>query len=440
MKIWAIVISIFLLPSVVQAEIIISEISWMGILSDANKESIEFYNTSNSDIDLSGWILFRKDKNTFVDKDIFSLQGVLSRGDYLVVERILSSEKDSISLGKIKTKFKGGALANTGEYLILKNSSGDIIWELDNLSGWQAGDNTTKHTMQYNGGLWLTAPETLGFQNATIDTSPKDQNNKKDSTQKSNTVKSQELFLEISAEKDIYQNIPTIFSAEGIVPKNHKGKFIWNMGDGTYIEKKNLESIQHVYKNLGTYNVTLALVDKKDVLILRDDISITIKVFDLEIEKIDNYNLILKNKTNTKIDLSKVKIINQNTYLSIPRFTELSSKAEIVLTLKDEIGDKLDIYSDNGTLLFTKNFRVENSIEIKNISQNAPSILSTKSISNNQTFSAEDKKAEVFSDSIVLNSEPIKQKSHTSKIFIGMTIFVVIGLFLLLERFMTQKE
>lgn len=437
MKIWAIVISIFLLPSVAQAKVIISEISWMGILGDANKESIELYNTSNQDIDLSGWTLYRKDKNTFVDKDIFTLQGILSKDNYLVIERITNDEKDIFSDSHIKTKFKGGALANTGEYLILKNSLSEIVFEINNTSGWVAGNNDNKYTMQYSSnGNWITAPSTLGFKNSDKDLNPIVKEDKKEDKKIVNEEK--DSFLKIYSEKDIYQNIPALFSVEGAISNNQKGTFIWNMGDGTYIENKKLSNIKHVYKNTGIYTINAALVDKRGEVIIKDSLSISIKVFDLEIEKIDTNHLKIKNKTSTKIDLSKIKIVNGSTYLNIPKFTELSSKAEVVLELKDQIGDSLDIYTENGIFLYSQNF-IKEVTPINTVVKNSK----VSNIKNDiiQTIpNIESKKIEILDINKDQDSKNSKQKSHTSKIFIGMTIFVVIGLFLLLERFMTQKE
>lgn len=109
--------------------VIINEIAWMGSTTSTTDEWIELYNTTGSDIDLTGWTI--DDDN---GSDIYTItNGSILANDYYLIEDAIIP----ISLG------------NTGDSLILKDEAAQIIDTVNSTGGaWFAGDNTNKYTME----------------------------------------------------------------------------------------------------------------------------------------------------------------------------------------------------------------------------------------------------------------------------------------------------
>ena len=130
------------LPLVVQGafgNIVINEIAWMGTENSHNDEWVELYNNSSSDLELKDWRLLSKNGTPEV-----ILENKIPGKGFFILERT-----DDTSLPEIKADliYKGN-LNNTGEHLKLINSEGKLVDEVDCSSGWFAGDNSTKQTME----------------------------------------------------------------------------------------------------------------------------------------------------------------------------------------------------------------------------------------------------------------------------------------------------
>ncbi|MCJ7813633.1 lamin tail domain-containing protein [bacterium] len=135
--------SIFLMSNPILSvnirDIVINEIAWMGTEASTSDEWIELYNNTSSDVDLNGWML------VFTDNDpIVSLSDTIPANGYLLLERTDDNTVSDISADQIYI----GNLGNTGESLQLKDSSGQIIDEVNCVQGWFAGTNSPKITME----------------------------------------------------------------------------------------------------------------------------------------------------------------------------------------------------------------------------------------------------------------------------------------------------
>ncbi len=139
----AAILLFFLLPFVIQAanslEVIINEIAWMGGESSYNDEWGELYNNSDSPINLEGWILKATDGTPKIN-----LTGTIAGKSFYLLERTDDNTVPDIPADQIYT----GALGNIGERLELYDGSGNLIDLVDCSSGWFAGDNKTKQTME----------------------------------------------------------------------------------------------------------------------------------------------------------------------------------------------------------------------------------------------------------------------------------------------------
>src|SRR3989338_7247334 len=142
--------------------IVINEIAWMGTVSKegesaqaaANNEWIELYNNGVEPVLLGGWKIVSEDGSPDI-----SLNGVIQGNGYFLLERASDDILPDIQ-ADIVYPYKN-ALSNSGERIYLKNAAGENIDEINASSGWPAGDNATKETMQKTGdGKWITAKAT----------------------------------------------------------------------------------------------------------------------------------------------------------------------------------------------------------------------------------------------------------------------------------------
>ncbi len=124
--------------SLLPLNIVINEVAWMGTVNSANDEWIELRNNTPSLINLNGWTLRAIDGTPKIQ-----LAGMIPADSFYLLER---------------SKDYTGALNNKGEKLELYNNLGEIVDSVDCLSGWLAGDNNTKQTMERkNDGAWQTS-------------------------------------------------------------------------------------------------------------------------------------------------------------------------------------------------------------------------------------------------------------------------------------------
>lgn len=143
-----------------EGQIFINEVAWMGSSFSSYDEWLELYNPNDFDLNLKDWNLnfwkpLKNEKGEIIDfdKDIygkpyfsisFKEELIISAGKFL----ILAKEKYN---QKIKDKvdfFYKGTLVNEGGYLELNNTKSEKVDFLNSLTGWQAGDNIQKLTLE----------------------------------------------------------------------------------------------------------------------------------------------------------------------------------------------------------------------------------------------------------------------------------------------------
>ena len=134
-------------------DIVINEIAWMGTTTSANDEWIELYNNTQNPINLDGWILRTGDGTPEI-----KLSGIILAEGFYLLEKTDDNTVPEIPADLI---YKG-ALSNDGEDLKLFDNSGNLIDETNCSSGWFAGDNSTKQTMEKTSAGWQTSKEPAG--------------------------------------------------------------------------------------------------------------------------------------------------------------------------------------------------------------------------------------------------------------------------------------
>src|SRR3989344_8512705 len=223
---------VLIIPFSAFANIVINEIAWMGTANSSNDEWIEIYNDGFQPVDLNGWTFSAVDGTPSVN---FSnaVNKIIPANGYYLLERTDDSAVPGITADLIFT----GALSNSGENLILKNKDGDEIDRVNASSGWPAGDNATKETMQKTGdGKWITAKATPKAKNQDSGTT-----NQNSQNQIIEPDQSKQIKVEAGEDKIVFVGQKTIFSGKAYGFNNEEikdARFLWNLGESRSIGDK----------------------------------------------------------------------------------------------------------------------------------------------------------------------------------------------------------
>lgn len=137
-------------------DVVINEIAWMGTKVEGVEsknwwryEWFELYNNTGQIISLDGWgvELYR----TVLDWSLELKGSIPDQGYFLVVASDKIFPNYDLNYSNL-----GGKFVNSGQKVLLKDASGQIINEIDCSSGWFAGDNDTKQTMERKNSLLMS--------------------------------------------------------------------------------------------------------------------------------------------------------------------------------------------------------------------------------------------------------------------------------------------
>ncbi|NBD73783.1 PKD domain-containing protein [Patescibacteria group bacterium] len=143
-----------LAPGGVCADVLVSEVAWMGTTDSASDEWIELHNAGSATVDLAGWRLVADDETPTIE-----LAGSLAAGAYATLERTDDASAPDVGALLVYT----GGLANDGERLRLLDASGALVDTVDGRDSWAiGGDNESKDTVQRRDGVWVTGHPTPG--------------------------------------------------------------------------------------------------------------------------------------------------------------------------------------------------------------------------------------------------------------------------------------
>ncbi len=250
----------------------------MGDLVSSDHEWVEFYNDGDAPVDLSGWKLVGTDTSDDTkEKFSIALSGTISAKGFFLVERKRSTSDTAPYFASDFTTVTF-SLLNTGETITLKNGDGTKADEVRSLATkWQAGNNTTKETMQKNGSEWITAKATPRAENALIDSTPITSTTETD-TPSTETVthstaldtsahvsplplsdfsQKQELYISAGRNRIVSVGNPVTFEAYAIDAKGIKSNGVtpvWSFGDSS---QAGGTKVTHIYKYPGDYVVIL---------------------------------------------------------------------------------------------------------------------------------------------------------------------------------------
>jgi hypothetical protein len=356
----------------VHARIVISEIAWMGDSLSANHEWIELLNLSAEIVTLNGWTLEALDGTPTI-----SLSGTLGPGAYGLLKR---TNNDTVAPEIPALAIYTGALANTGEHLIVRDESGALVFEINNASGWQAGDATSRHTMQRTeSGTFITAPPTPGRATTAstgdgpppitspppttspppnTDPPPSQENDtlQEDIRASSRNVQEERIIAQ-SNPRDGYQARFTypkrIVAGYPLTLEYHvehekngpewRGVFHIAFGDGKAFRHTRPEKIRYTYEEAGTYVMRFEYFysefDEDPILVIEE--IITVQPFLLEVwydEILQKVTLI--NTGASIIPLDHLSVMDRTNRIWIPRGTLLAPQGSFSLLLPELFGSR----------------------------------------------------------------------------------------------------
>ncbi|MDA1337624.1 MAG: lamin tail domain-containing protein [bacterium] len=140
--------------------VVINEVAWMGTpvkgvdtKQEWRYEWLELYNTGEDSLSLDGWSvqLHKGDEIYFT----IPLRGtILAQGYFLIgasdkIDGVDPVKQQQLPYGvDINYANLSGKFVNDGMRIAIKDSIGDVVDEVDGSSGWQAGENASKRTME----------------------------------------------------------------------------------------------------------------------------------------------------------------------------------------------------------------------------------------------------------------------------------------------------
>lgn len=365
-----------------KAEVMINEIAWMGTVDSQYGEWIELYNDSSSEVNLVDWKLYEAGGDVL----IFTLTKTISPNGFLVIERTTPSSIDPLpEINDESGSFAGGGLSNDGEFLVLKDSSGNNIDSLDFSSGWPAGNIETKETMQLDGSSWITASPTPGVENVPSGGGgnsgggddpgggSSSGNSSNDDEEKEIIIKNPTMKGKILSNSLAFVGQPFNIKANILGYSNENvvlGRLYWNFGDGTYFEQKNnFEKFLHTYYYPGEYQLSLEyyaghfskepeVISKMVVKVVPTTVVIS------KIGDTTDFFIELTNESSNDIDISGWNLKAGTKNFFFPKNTVVLAKKKMVLGSRItgfSFGDKynLKLYSVTGELISDFNSKIE---------------------------------------------------------------------------------
>lgn len=324
----------FLLLGSTASALQITEIHFDPPGSDTDREWIEVFNGTPSQIDLTEIKFFEANVNHGID--IFNQpnsteKGILA-GEYAVVVQDIGKFKIDFPgyVGKIfKASF---SLSNTGEVLSLKDKDGNILYTVTYS---ESDKQKIPSPGQPNSGgtVLPTTSNSTTTSTSTSTTTNQNSSNIPDSTPnyfyRSYWPETEKIFVKAGENKVVMQGQNVFFDPK-VLDGNKKQinstggsiQYKWNFGDGYTSDKK---EAQHSYKFIGEFVVNLQVnyngyVDEDRIYIKVVEPKLTVKITEKDFENNQKADVVeIKNENNFELDVGNLEIINeQNKKFLVP--------------------------------------------------------------------------------------------------------------------------
>jgi len=421
----------------VYAEVVINEVQIGGV--SANDEFIELYNSSDSDVDLTGWYINKKSstgtESALVAKSRLEGKSIKANSYFL-----LARESGYMGNASPDVFWPASYSLASNNYLILYRGN-DIDKDQTNWMEIEDGKSVQK-----TGSGWIIATSTPGEENEiseNVEENSNTDNDNSDSTSGSSSTKKTETEepkiplvnkTKIIASVPVFAGLPVEFKISNTVSNKPCGKYFLNFGDGDFLETPKTFSIPekftHIYYYTGEYIVKLECYES--YLSSKPDSSdkIIVKVISSEvvISKVgdaQDFFIEISNNAPYEADISNWVLSSYQNKFIFPKNSILKSKNKIIVSPKTTNfsildRDTLALINSEGEIMshYASSFK-----PIRTLTQNSSSV-GTKSSLGGETAKLEDE--EIFSEN--LEASAIKSDSNMgNNIIYGIGLFAFLG-------------
>lgn len=422
-------------PQSIFASVVINEVQ-IGSEESVNDEFIELYNTTNNEIDLTGWSIYKKtsggNESSFVSKSRFENIKIPSSGTLF-----LAREGQYLGTKTVDVFWPSSySLASNNSLALYKDFENKIIED-------QVSWGEVKNFKRTETNLPTENTDTDGSTNTSVNLTTNNSSSPENVNSKNLSAR-----LQINTNKIIFTGVPTTFEALVLNEdfKNIYGKFLWNFGDGHFKEFKSFENHKFLYTYFypGKYNVYVEYYknnfDKEPLL--KTEILIEVLEQSLEITRTgveNDFFIEIANKSNSDLDLSGFFIVGENKEFVFPAKTFLKKNSKIILSpmaTNFNINDKnfLEIKNTFGKIIFSNKIIENTKTEIKNIpkSKSYPVLSLAKDVSDEvEDFSQEeiyDSYDLVDNQALAFNSTENANLIYNNYYFLGVLILIILGI------------
>lgn len=332
------------LPAQIRASgIAISEIMYDIEGSDGGKEWIEIYNNTGNSIDLTEYKFFENG----VSHGISHIQGeeLLPNNSYAIIaDNATNFINTWTDVSKSQIYDASFSLSNTaGEYLAIKDADGNIVYEVTYDTS--LGANGDGNSLQFYQSSWRSAlPSPMSSANVASnqeeDSTQIEDTNNNSLSAKTEVKKEYKMQFVWEAPKTAIVgskvNIKVnLYGNSGEIISN--GDFVWNFGDGTVNNAKNLSEVSHAYNYPGDYIVTISYKNywnPKPVIVGKWNIAVINSPFKLtEFYDTPRPAIGITNTRDAEYDISGYRIWLGQNNLILPEGSYVGGKDEIVIIL-----------------------------------------------------------------------------------------------------------
>lgn len=312
---------ILIIPGLSFADVYVSEVAWMGDGTSANNEWLELFNDGTSDVSLDGWSLRAVDGSPDI-----TLSGSIASGEYFILERTSDESVSGVSADLIYS----GALANTGEVLVLSNNGSEVD-RVDGSGGWSiGGDNGTKETLQRSGSGWKTAaPTPRAGEGSSVSEDTEETNSSSESSGGSTEARVYGPAISIEADTSVtgYVGNRTTLSATAFDKYGKEFKkavYVWSFGDGGEGVGK---SVAHTYVYPGTYQAVVHA--RYGMWEIEEEVTVSILAAPISVVRVNGDAVVLINESSNRVDMSGWHLVQQGTRFTVPDRTFVLAGAEV---------------------------------------------------------------------------------------------------------------
>lgn len=341
--------------SFANASVIINEVQ----LSPTENRFIELYNTSNSEVDLTGWYIQRKTQTgssftSLVSNTNFENKKISGNG-YFLISRSTIQGSDAVVSNMTLTE---------SNVIQLKNSEGVVVdkicWgDVSDCTDLKTSNPTEgKSISRQNNSLIITTP-TPGIQNQNsstsndsgVDTNTGENNSdtitstnsaSSSSSSSSNSINNKKIQTKISAKTFGFVGLANNLEASVLGREGETlfyGRYFWNFGDGSSKEMKvnTGGGTTHTYFYPGEYRVILEyyINDYGEVPDATDEIVLKIIPADVLVSNVGDekdFFIELTNNTTNEVDISKWMLVSNDKRFVFPKNSKIASKKKVIFS------------------------------------------------------------------------------------------------------------